>query len=126
MKIMVCYDSSKEADAAVGEAASYAKRLDGTVTIVTSIRAEGEESRTALEGLERARRAFDQCGIPCATKLLARDLYAGEDLVLFATENRMDLVVLGVKNRSKLGKLLLGSVTQHVMLSAPCPVLGVK
>jgi nucleotide-binding universal stress UspA family protein len=36
-----------------------------------------------------------------------------------------DLVVIGVRNRSRLGKLILGSVTQEILLDAPCPVVGV-
>ncbi|WP_245927660.1 universal stress protein [Nocardioides silvaticus] len=37
-----------------------------------------------------------------------------------------DLVVVGVRHRTPVGKLLLGSVAQRVILDAPCPVLAVK
>jgi nucleotide-binding universal stress UspA family protein len=50
----------------------------------------------------------------------------GEDLVDFARENQADMVVVGVKRRSKMGKLLMGSTAQYVVLQAPCPVVTVK
>ncbi|MBI5444068.1 MAG: universal stress protein [Deltaproteobacteria bacterium] len=127
MKIFVCYDGSREADAAIEEAARFAGRFGGTVTVATSIRAEeGPDAAPARTGLERAKALLERAGVPCQARLLARGLYPGEDLVLCASEEQSDLVVVGVKNRSKLGKLVLGSVTQYVMLNARCPVLGVK
>ena len=47
-------------------------------------------------------------------------------LLRFARENAVDEVVLGLKKRSRVEKLLLGSTAQYVILKAPCPVLTVK
>jgi len=41
-------------------------------------------------------------------------------------ERRSDLVVVGTAGHSKLGRLLLGSVAESVMRSAPCDVLVVR
>jgi nucleotide-binding universal stress UspA family protein len=43
-----------------------------------------------------------------------------------ARESRATLVVVGVRRRSPVGKMLLGSVAQRVILDADCPVLAVK
>ena len=43
-----------------------------------------------------------------------------------ATEESADLVVIGIRRRSPVGKLFLGSTSQQVLLDAPCPVLAVK
>ncbi|WP_299052271.1 universal stress protein [uncultured Nocardioides sp.] len=36
------------------------------------------------------------------------------------------LVVVGIRHRSPVGKVLMGSVAQRILLDAPCPVLAVK
>jgi nucleotide-binding universal stress UspA family protein len=50
----------------------------------------------------------------------------GEDIVAFAQENSADLIVIGIKKRSRVGKLMFGSTAQYVILSSECPVLAVK
>jgi nucleotide-binding universal stress UspA family protein len=47
-------------------------------------------------------------------------------MVQFAREIQADLVVIGVKKRSRVNKLMFGSNAQFVILEAACPVLSVK
>jgi nucleotide-binding universal stress UspA family protein len=49
-----------------------------------------------------------------------------EEVVRLARLTRADLVVMGTHGRSGLGRLLLGSVAEEVLRTAPCPVLTVK
>jgi len=76
--------------------------------------------------LSRAQRLFDDKKIFCKPKLLVRGLRPGEDMVQFAGENKVDEIVIGIKRRSKMGKLLFGSTAQYVILHATCPVVTVK
>jgi nucleotide-binding universal stress UspA family protein len=69
---------------------------------------------------------FDENEISCDTHLLIRGLSPGEDIVEFAKENKIDEIIVGVKRRSKVGKLLMGSTAQVVILQASCPVISVK
>jgi nucleotide-binding universal stress UspA family protein len=132
MKIMVCYNGLDAAQRALDYARKRAKENDAELWVVYSLQAEngtahlyGDEIEQAKESLKAASASLAQEGIAHQTHLLQRGLTAGEDLVLFAGENDMDEVVLGIRNRSRVGKLLLGSVAQYVILQGPCPVVSV-
>ena len=49
-----------------------------------------------------------------------------EDLVRTAADAGAELIVIGLRRRSPVGKLILGSGAQRILLEAPCPVLAVK
>ena len=130
MKILVGYDGTNSAKEALNLAKSHAKVLDASVQVVTSMQKGTESQRKEIEqaerGLEYAKTLFEEDGIACDTHLLIRGLSAGEDLVEFADENEIDEIIVGVKRRSKVGKLLMGSTAQYVILQAQCPVVTVK
>jgi len=130
MKILVGYDGSNSAKDALNLAKSHAKALGASVEVVTSRQKGTESERKDIEqaerGLEYAKALFEEDNIACNTHLLIRGLSAGEDLVEFAKENAVDEIVVGVKRRSKVGKLLLGSTAQYVILQAHCPVVTIK
>jgi nucleotide-binding universal stress UspA family protein len=130
MKILIGYDGTNSAKEALNLAKSHAKVFGASVEVVTSMQ-KGTESESkfieqAERGLEYARSLFEEDGIACNTHLLIRGLTPGEDLVEFANENKIDQIVVGVKRRSKVGKLLMGSTAQYVILQAGCPVVTVK
>jgi len=59
-----------------------------------------------------------------------RDIPAGDDyadgLIAIAEEVAADMIVIGLRRRSPVGKLILGSNAQRILLDATCPVLAVK
>ena len=50
----------------------------------------------------------------------------GESVVEAAASEQVDLVVVGSHGRGSMGRLLIGSVSDHVVRHAPCPVLVVR
>ena len=58
------------------------------------------------------------------TVLLAGQPY--DELTKYAVVNEMDLIVLGLRGRSLMETLLMGSTTDRVIRQAPCPVLSVQ
>ena len=130
MKILVGYDGTNSAKEALNLAKFHAKTFGASVEVVTSMQKGTESARKDIEQAERglayAKSLFEEDGIACNTHLLIRGLTAGEDLVKFADENQIDQIVVGVKRRSKVGKLLMGSSAQYVILQAQCPVVAVK
>ena len=130
MKILVGYDGTNSAKEALNLAKSHAKAFGASVEVVTSMQKGTESDRSDIEqaerGLEYAKSLFEKADISCNTHLLIRGLSPGEDLVEFANENQIGEIVVGVKRRSKVGKLLMGSTAQYVILKADCPVVTVK
>ena len=130
MKILVGYDGSTAAKEALKLARRHAQTFKGSVDIVTSMEKGTEEQQREIEeaerGLEWAKSMFTEKGIECRTHLLIRGLAPGEDILEFARENDVAEIVVGVKRRSKVGKLLMGSTAQYVILQARCPVVTVK
>lgn len=54
------------------------------------------------------------------------DLAPAEAILRVAAEKDARLIVIGVRRRTPVGKLFLGSTSQQVLLDATCPVLAVK
>ena len=130
MKILVGYDGTSSAKEALNLAKIHAKAFNASVDVITSMQKGTEHQREDIEqaerGLEYAKSVFEDSEIACKTHLLIRGLSPGEDLVEFAEENQVDEIIVGVKRRSKVGKLLMGSTAQYVILQAECPVISVK
>jgi nucleotide-binding universal stress UspA family protein len=130
MKILVGYDGTGEVSGTIALALKHAKAFGAEIDVLTSLE-EGTENdirdiSEAEKGLEKIKQYFDKEKIPCKTHLMIRGVLPGEDLVTFARENRTDEIIIGVKRRSKVGKLIFGSTAQYVILEATCPVVTVK
>ena len=118
-----------EGQAAVSAAVDEARRRGGRLVIVHSSPGGYEDpdrvyqDRAALEQLERR---LGEEGIQVAIEDFARGKDPAEDILDVATKEDAALVVIGLRRRSPVGKLLLGSTAQAVLLRADCPVLAVK
>ena len=130
MKIMVGLDGSNSSKEALSLAKEHAKTFNAKIELVTSMEkgteAQQKEIEQAEHDLANEKKLLEDDGISCDTHLMIRGMTPGEDLIDFAEENEVDEIVIGVRRRSKVGKLVFGSTAQHVILSAPCPVVTVK
>ena len=89
---------------------------------------EYDEGRaaTAQAELDTVRARLESSGVPFTLRQTVRGFEPAEDLVAVAEEHSADLLVIGLRRRSPVGKLILGSQAQRVLLDAPCAVLAVK
>ena len=133
MRFLVAYDGSKTAKDAVRLAKSHAKDFNAKVFAVACLAKPHEiktEDMNIMQKLDQdlsdIKRQFNAEDISCEPHLLVEDVSPGECLVGFATANDIDLIFIGVRRRSKVGKLVFGSTAQYVILEAPCPVVTVK
>ena len=69
---------------------------------------------------------FKGSGTSIDCSLLTDSLEPGEQIVVHARRSSADLIFLGIKKRSRVGKMLFGSTAQHVILNAHCPVITVR
>ncbi|MDO4916988.1 MAG: universal stress protein [Rothia sp. (in: high G+C Gram-positive bacteria)] len=60
------------------------------------------------------------------TEILRPDSDVGEQMFGLARQHHIELIVLSVRKCSPMLKMLLGSVAQHILLGAECPVLSLR
>jgi nucleotide-binding universal stress UspA family protein len=129
MKILVGYEESKVAEEALQVALQQARAFNADLFIVTvleqSPQLQKDDIEAAEDKLEKLKRTHNINDLVCETSASVSFLSPGEYLVEFAQDNNIDEIVIGVKKRSKVGKLVFGSNAQFVILSAPCPVITV-
>lgn len=114
--IVVGYSAKPEGRAALARALEEA-RLRRARLVVVHTAADGELSELS--------RTLTSSGIPY--EVLQTDAGdAADELIKAADAVDADLIVIGLRRRSPVGKLLLGSNAQRVLLDASCPVLAVK
>ena len=130
MKIMVGYDGTNAAKEAIALAEKHARVFGATIILVCSMVGGPEVPRKDFEiaenSLRHQKNALMDKKLSCETIMSVRGLEAGEDLVQLAAERQVDEVIIGVRRRSKVGKIIFGSTAQFVVLNAPCPVVTVK
>ena len=130
MKIMVGFDGSKVSEAALELAKAHAQAFGAQLLLVQSMVGGSEVPKRDFANNEREleyqKSRLKDKNIACESLLSVRGLEPGEDLVRLAKEQQIDEIIVGVKRRSKVGKLVFGSTAQYVILNAPCPVATVK
>jgi len=130
MKIMAGIDASEISEKVLDLAIRHAKAFHGYLELVISME-KGDENdqeaiRKAEELLNDRKKKVETSGVVCNTHLLIRGLTPGEDLVRFAKENGIEEIIIGIRRKSKVGKLMFGSTAQHVILMAHCPLVTIQ
>ena len=134
-RILVGYDGSKEADKALDFATDLAKASGGTLVVqhVVSIGPEAYEGGVLdLAGIEAALgRMLDAAAERAraagvgATKVLSRGEVAST-ILREAEQRGVDLIVVGSLGKSRMARVLMGSVADKLVHAAAVPVLVVR
>jgi nucleotide-binding universal stress UspA family protein len=128
MPVIVGFVTTKEGraalEAAVAEAASRRSRL---IVVNTTTGATTADNRYADEGqLAELRAQLEATGLDHEVVHSIERKDPSEVLVDLAAETNAELIVIGIRRRTPVGKLILGSQAQRILLEAECPVLAVK
>lgn len=128
MSVVVGYVATPEGDAALGVARAEASARGDRIIVVLSERGHrfGTTPADLTAQVERVREQLADCGIEHEVRQAAAGSDVAEDLIAAAKETEARLIVIGLRRRSPVGKLILGSNAQRILLDAPCPVLAVK
>ncbi len=138
-RILVATDLEAKSDGAMRYAAHLAGILDAGLVVTHVVQSRDIDLDTGTHrpgrvgdvATERARHDVDaqiaRVGIGEVDHHV--DVRFGDpslDVVASASEHGCALIVITVESRSRLGKLLLGSHAQQILLDSPIPVVGVK
>lgn len=128
MSVVVGYVSTPEGDAALEAAVAQAQARDVALVVILSERGHrfGTDPAELQAQADEVRRRLDETGLRYDVRLTSRGRDVAEDIIAAATAEGGELIVIGLRRRSPVGKLLLGSNAQRILLDAPCPVLAVK
>jgi len=122
MTVGVGYLPTPEGRAALGHAIRECTVRGDDLVVVVS--AETAASPDWAADLELASASLGSNQVTARTVSAERD--AAAELVDLSYEDDVDLLVIGLRRRSPVGKLVLGSTSQRVLLDARCPVTAVK
>lgn len=126
MTIVVGYLPTEEGRAALSAAAREAERRSARVVVVASDKSRAPDREFQDADLDEIRDALVARSLGHEIRHISRGRDVSEDLLQTAHDVAAELIVVGLRRRSAVGKLLLGSNVQRVLIEATCPVLVVK
>jgi nucleotide-binding universal stress UspA family protein len=127
--VVLGYVPKPEGEAALTVSIAEARLRHADLVVVSSHRAHRDdaEAHERLQAeLEELRVRIEEAGVAADVRHPDTGLEASEDLLTIAEEVAAELVVIGLRRRTPVGKLILGSNAQRILLDAPCPVLAVN
>jgi nucleotide-binding universal stress UspA family protein len=128
--IVVGYVSRPEGRAALRVGVAEAKLRGARLLVVNSTKGGQQvdvgDAAAVGEELDAIRQELAQTGVDFEVRELARGEEVSEDLISVAEESDATFIVIGLRRRTPVGKLIMGSHAQRILLDASCPVLAVK
>jgi nucleotide-binding universal stress UspA family protein len=123
--VVLGYVPKPEGEAALAASISEARLRQADLVVVNAHRAHHGDSDDSAE-LDDVRARAEAAGVAVDVRHPETNLEASEDLLAIADEVGAELIVIGLRRRTPVGKLILGSNAQRILLDAHCPVLAVK
>ncbi|WP_181312232.1 universal stress protein [Nocardioides campestrisoli] len=127
MSVVVGYIPNQYGEAALQAGVAEAERRSTSLVVVNSTRGDSLVDERYLGRNGRAALAERLSCAPVAVEIrqsMGPDV-AGE-ILMVVREVGAEALVIGLRHRSQVGKMLMGSVATRLLMEAPCPVVVVK
>ena len=125
--IVVGWTPYEYGEAALARGVEEARLREGRVVVVNATRGDAivDERYADNDQLARLSTELADTGVAVdVRRSMGADV--GDQVLEVADEVSADLIVIGLRRRSPVGKLLMGSVAQRILLGAECAVTAVK
>lgn len=133
MRMMVYAVDSEHGAAALEAAIEESVRRDAELALVAYVHLDTTTAdvqkfvKAEQDRLDQLADAARSRGVAeVRTHVIRSNVSAGKEVAALAQSSGTDLLVIGVSRRTRVGKMLLGSTAQDILLLADCPVLAVK
>ena len=125
--LILGYTPTPQGEAALELAITQAQLHDAALVVVNVSRAESYVDTNLAEDsqLQALDNTLQASGLEHEIiQHIGRD--PATDILDIANSRKAAMIVLGLRRRSAVGKLLLGSTAQNILLNADCPVLTIR
>jgi nucleotide-binding universal stress UspA family protein len=128
MIIVIGYSPSKPGQTALLVGIQEAQLRGASLVVLNTSRGDAlsDPGYAQPADLDWVRTTCTEAGVDFSIRQEVRGRDAAEEIVDLLHEVRADLCVIGIRRRSTVGKMLLGSNAHRVLMEAPCHVLSVK
>ncbi|WP_287878166.1 universal stress protein [Acidovorax sp.] len=128
MTILVAYVPRPEGRAALDKGIEIAKRRQEPLMVVNAGPGGQQEDTSLAAGfeVEQVEELLAAQGITAEFKQFVRGKSAVDEINDLVASRDISVLVIGLRRRTAVGKLILGSVAQELLMTVSCPVLCVK
>jgi len=128
MRFIACYENTPPGVSALKLSQQHARIWQADLEVVSTLTRDEPIRHNQLKEIEEqmeseVRSLVTEPSLNVRFSLLTDELEAGEQIVKFAERKKADLIFLGIKKKSRVGKILFGSTAQYIVINAPCPVV---
>jgi nucleotide-binding universal stress UspA family protein len=127
MSVVVGYIPNEYGEAALSEALLEAERRGTRLVVVNSTRGDSlvDKKYVGEQGRDDLERRLAAAPIDVELRqTMGTDV--ADEILEVAREVRAEALVIGIRHRSQVGKLLMGSIATRLLMEARCPVIAVK